>query len=67
MVDDGNTDATVDVAKAVSSRAKIVVQENQGVDAARNRGIGLFGGEYICFIDSDDMEVPDEVAAKGVI
>ena len=59
VVDDGSTDATVEVARAVSPQAKIVVQENQGVDAARNRGIGLAEGEYICFIDSDDMEVPD--------
>lgn len=59
MIDDGSTDSTVDVAKSVSSRAKIITQKNQGVDAARNRGIGLAEGEYVCFIDSDDKEIPD--------
>ena len=59
IIDDGSTDNTVEAAKKVGSRAKIIVQENQGVDAARNKGIGLAQGEYMCFIDSDDLELPD--------
>ncbi len=59
IIDDGSTDGTVEAAKRAGSRARITVQENQGVDAARNRGIGLSEGKYICFIDSDDMEQPD--------
>jgi glycosyltransferase involved in cell wall biosynthesis len=59
LIDDGSTDGTVEAAKRAGSRAQIIVQENQGVDAARDRGIGLAKGQYMCFIDSDDMELPD--------
>lgn len=59
IVDDGSTDKTVEVAKNFPSRAQIFTQENQGVVAARNRGASLAKGEYICFVDSDDMVLPD--------
>jgi glycosyltransferase involved in cell wall biosynthesis len=59
LIDDGSTDGTVEAAKNANSRAKIIVQENQGVDAARNRGITMAQGQYMCFIDSDDLELPD--------
>lgn len=58
MVDDGSTDKTVEVAKNVQSRAQIFTQENQGVVAARNRGVNLAKGKYICFVDSDDVVLP---------
>ena len=59
VVDDGSTDKTVEVAKNFPSRAQIFTQENQGVVAARNRGASLAKGEYICFVDSDDVVLPD--------
>ena len=34
---------------------KVVRQDNKGVSSARNRGLELAQGEYICFIDSDDL------------
>jgi glycosyltransferase involved in cell wall biosynthesis len=55
IVDDGSSDKTVEVAKNAQSRAQIYTQENQGVVAARNRGIDLAKGKYICFVDSDDV------------
>ncbi len=58
LVDDGSTDKTVETAKNFPSRAQIFTQENQGVVAARNRGISLAKGEYICFVDSDDVVLP---------
>jgi glycosyltransferase involved in cell wall biosynthesis len=59
IIDDGSPDGTVEAAKRANTRAKIIVQENQGVDAARNRGIEMAQGQYMCFIDSDDLEIPD--------
>jgi len=59
VVDDGSTDRTVEIVKSFPSRAQIFTQENQGVVAARNRGVSLTRGEYICFVDSDDVVLPD--------
>ena len=59
LIDDGSTDRTVEMAKKANSRAKIFVQQNQGVDATRNRGIELSKGKYICFVDSDDTSIPE--------
>jgi glycosyltransferase involved in cell wall biosynthesis len=59
IVDDGSSDKTVEVAKNAQSRAQIHKQENQGVVVARNRGIEKAKGRYICFVDSDDVVLPE--------
>lgn len=64
IVDDGSSDKTVEVAKRAQSRAQIHTQENQGVVAARNRGIEKAKGRYICFVDSDDVVMPDRFAKQ---
>ena len=64
IVDDGSRDKTVEVAKSVQSRAQIHTQENQGVVAARNRGVSLAKGRYICFVDSDDVVLPERFAKQ---
>jgi len=64
IIDDGSKDKTVEVAANASSKAQIHVQENQGVVAARNRGIRLAKGQYICFVDSDDVVLPDRFARQ---
>ena len=61
MIDDGSRDRTVEVAANASSRAQIYIQGNQGVVAARNRGIRLAKGQYICFVDSDDVVLADNL------
>jgi len=58
LVDDGSRDRTVEAARGAGSRAQIFTQENQGVVAARNRGVSLAAGRYICFVDSDDIILP---------
>ena len=62
--DGGSSDETVEVAKSVQSRAQIHKQENQGVVAARNRGIDMAKGKYICFVDSDDVVLPERFAKQ---
>jgi len=67
VVDDGSTDRTVEAVKSFPSRARIFTQENQGVVAARNRGVSLTKGEYICFVDSDDVVLSDRFARQVAI
>ena len=64
IVDDGSKDKTIEVAKSAQSRAQIYTQENQGVVAARNRGVSLAKGKYICFVDSDDVVLPERFAKQ---
>ena len=57
-VNDGSTDSTQSIIESYAkkdSRIKAVYQENAGVSAARNNGIECACGEYIIFIDSDDL------------
>ena len=55
VVNDGSTDNTQDVLKPFLSRITYVNQNNQGPGAARNTGIDIAKGEYITFLDSDDL------------
>ena len=61
-VDDGSTDDSLAILQdmaARDSRIKVVHQENMGQSCARNAGLSLAIGEYVSFVDSDDMLVPD--------
>lgn len=59
VVDDGSRDNTVEIIKGLSckdDRIKLYInKENQGVSATRNRGISLADGDWIAFLDSDDL------------
>jgi glycosyltransferase involved in cell wall biosynthesis len=60
VVDDGCTDATTEIVTGCPDRrVRIVSQENQGLPAARNRGIAESRGTYVSFLDSDDLWLPD--------
>jgi glycosyltransferase involved in cell wall biosynthesis len=78
VVDDGSTDDTREILLSrFGQRIKYVYQENRGRSAARNRGISESSGEYILFLDSDDLLLPqalellssylDAHAAVGVV
>ncbi|HTK46105.1 MAG TPA: glycosyltransferase family 2 protein [Patescibacteria group bacterium] len=62
VVDDGSTDRTLDVARAVAARDPRVVvlalDENRGVSNARNRGLQLVRGEWLTLLDADDRFLP---------
>ncbi|MCB1122444.1 MAG: glycosyltransferase [Verrucomicrobiae bacterium] len=61
VVDDGSTDNSVEILKAYGDRIKVICQKNQGVGAARNNGLEVANGEYIQFMDSDDLAGPRKV------
>jgi glycosyltransferase involved in cell wall biosynthesis len=54
-VDDGSTDRTVEVLESFGPRIKILRQPNGGPSAARNAGLSIAKGEYVWFMDSDDI------------
>lgn len=66
LVDDGSTDDIEGVRKvsAKDARIKYANQENKGVSVARNLGIGIATGEYIAFLDSDDLFLPNKIATQ---
>lgn len=58
LVDDGSTDASADICKRhaeLDLRLRIVEQTNRGVSAARNLGLKYASGEYVGFVDGDDL------------
>ncbi len=58
VVDDGSTDDTAEVLCKFQDRITYVSQDNAGPGAARNNGIRRATGDYIAFIDSDDLWTP---------
>ncbi|MBL4701446.1 MAG: glycosyltransferase family 2 protein [Phycisphaeraceae bacterium] len=59
VVDDGSTDDTLDVlADITDARLSLHQQRNSGPGAARNKGIGIAQGQYVAFLDSDDLYLP---------
>lgn len=61
-IDDGSSDDSLNILNDYSerdSRIRIITQKNSGSGAARNRGLEVSRGDYVCFIDSDDEISPD--------
>ena len=65
VVDDGSTDETLAVARQFASRElKVVTQSNQGAAAARNHALSLCQGEYVQWLDADDLLAPDKISRQ---
>ena len=64
VVDDGSTDRTPQILDAYGERLRVIRQANQGVSAARNRGIGDSSGPLIALLDSDDIWLPRKLAVQ---
>lgn len=65
-VNDGSTDNSLHLLEKYrtrDSRIKIINQNNKGVSEARNRGLREAAGDYVCFVDSDDLLTADALAA----
>lgn len=63
-VNDGSFDKTLDILEfyKINSGIKVVNQKNKGLGAARNSGIKLAIGKYICLIDADDLWVSNKLS-----
>src|SRR5271166_4732111 len=65
VVDDGSTDQTLAVARQFASReVAVVTKKNQGAAAARNHALSLSQGDYIQWLDADDLLSPDKIARQ---
>ncbi len=58
VVDDGSTDATPQLLDQYAGRLAHLQTSHAGPSAARNAGIGMARGDYIAFLDSDDLWAP---------
>jgi len=65
VVDDGSSDGTPEVLRRYEGKITVVRQENQDVSAARNAGIRVARGKYLCFLDSDDTFMPEKAAVQA--
>jgi len=63
LVDDGSTDESWAIISGLED-AKAIRQENQGPGAARNRGVAEATGEFLCFLDQDDLWLPEKSALQ---
>ncbi len=64
VVDDGSTDDTAAVVAQYAGRVTYLKQANQDVAAARNTGIRAASGEYLTFLDDDDLIMPTKIARQ---
>jgi len=68
VVDDGSTDRTLEVARQFESDGvRVFTQNNQGAAAARNAAFSSSRGEYIQWLDADDLLSPDKVAKQMAV
>jgi PST family polysaccharide transporter len=65
VVDDGSRDQTLALAKQFEAQGvQVVGQINQGASAARNKAFSLSTGDYIQWLDADDLLAPDKIALQ---
>jgi len=61
VIDDGSTDHTAQALSAYKGRISYIVMQHRGPSAARNAGLQAARGEYLAFLDSDDLWLPEKL------
>jgi glycosyltransferase involved in cell wall biosynthesis len=65
VINDGSTDETEQVLRSFESpRVRAIHQPQGGIGAARNRGVSEASGDYLAFLDHDDLWTPDKLARQ---
>jgi glycosyltransferase involved in cell wall biosynthesis len=61
VVDDGSNDSTAQVLEKYAGLVKVIRQHNSGAAAARNAGVAATSGQFLAFLDADDVWLPDRL------
>ncbi len=65
VINDGSQDSTLEIVSSIQDpRLKVISYPNAGLSVTRNRGISLASGDYIAFIDADDLWTPDKLESQ---
>src|SRR5947209_7802599 len=65
VVDDGSADETAETAEAIGDpRVRVLRQHNGGAASARNAGIDAARGQYVAFLDADDLWLPEKLRVQ---
>jgi glycosyltransferase involved in cell wall biosynthesis len=67
VVDDGSTDRSRDVAEGFGDRIRRADRAHSGIAGARNHGVALAGGEYLAFLDADDLWSRDKLERQVAV
>ena len=65
VVDAGSTDKTAEILRAFGGQLRDIRQERRGLSAARNTGIRAARGQYVAFLDSNDLWLPEKVSTHS--
>ena len=61
VIDDGSTDESAAIAQSYGPPVRVICQPNQGESVARNRGIEEARGDWIAYLDADDLWLPEKL------